>query len=82
MHIQYLILYCSLLAVVDLISEINECESSPCWNGTCVDLINYFECDCHGGYNGTLCDIGKVYLYKIYIKKTTFQSSLCTSLLH
>lgn len=39
--------------------EINmdECLSSPCIRGVCVDGINKFTCNCPHGYEGVLCDI-------------------------
>eukprot|EP00057_Strongylocentrotus_purpuratus_P010886 XP_011665360.1 PREDICTED: fibropellin-1-like [Strongylocentrotus purpuratus] len=37
--------------------EFDECESSPCLFGsTCLDMINYYQCDCTDGYNGTNCE--------------------------
>ena len=42
------------------ISDIDECLSSPCHNnGTCVDLVDGYNCTCMSGYNGILCEIGK-----------------------
>lgn len=40
-------------------SEINECQSSPCINGNCVDKVNGFTCNCHPGFYGKLCSNGK-----------------------
>ena len=44
-------------------TDINECSSGPCRNGgTCLDLINRFECQCVAGYTGTECEIGNKFL--------------------
>ncbi|XP_063909759.1 protein crumbs isoform X3 [Zophobas morio] len=37
--------------------DINECESSPCFQGTCVDKIGGYQCDCDEGFEGERCDI-------------------------
>ncbi|XP_019633198.1 PREDICTED: von Willebrand factor D and EGF domain-containing protein-like isoform X3 [Branchiostoma belcheri] len=37
--------------------EIDECQSSPCNNGTCEDLVNGFRCLCDNLHMGTLCDV-------------------------
>nr|KAI8740471.1 fibropellin-3-like; partial [Biomphalaria glabrata] len=36
---------------------IDECASSPCLNGACVDNIGSFRCMCFPGYKGRLCEI-------------------------
>ncbi len=42
-----------------IISEQNECESSPCSNGaTCIDELNQYHCICAPGYNYTHCQNG------------------------
>ncbi|XP_041453703.1 protein eyes shut homolog [Lytechinus variegatus] len=35
--------------------DIDECESSPCANGTCIDEVNGYTCDCTPGWTGKLC---------------------------
>lgn len=50
-----------------LISDVNECESSPCKNGgTCLNQQVGYSCKCKGGYSGAHCEEGDTY---IYIKK-------------
>ena len=44
---------------VDVCVEINECEkyNEPCENGgTCVDLVNTYECECLHEYHGVHCN--------------------------
>jgi hypothetical protein len=45
----------SVCAVLD----IDECASSPCINGECVDKVNGYTCVCDAGWTGTLCDVGQ-----------------------
>jgi hypothetical protein len=35
--------------------EINECDASPCVNGSCTDLVNDYSCSCPTGYDGKTC---------------------------
>eukprot|EP01065_Artemidia_motanka_P041243 TRINITY_DN5312_c0_g1_i1.p1 TRINITY_DN5312_c0_g1~~TRINITY_DN5312_c0_g1_i1.p1 ORF type:complete len:3109 (+),score=985.10 TRINITY_DN5312_c0_g1_i1:86-9412(+) len=38
--------------------DIDECETFPCANGICVNLINRYECDCRGtGFSGEHCEV-------------------------
>lgn len=41
-------------------ADFPECDSSPCVNGTCTDLVNNYRCTCTPGYSGRNCDIGKL----------------------
>ncbi|XP_035679857.1 fibropellin-3-like [Branchiostoma floridae] len=41
--------------------DINECENVTCQNqGSCVDLVNDFLCNCTAGWEGRLCENGKI----------------------
>lgn len=44
--------------------DINECESSPCFSGTCRDGIGRYSCECDDGYEGEHCEIGKNTIFK------------------
>ena len=35
--------------------NINECESSPCLEGTCMDRIGGYTCECNEGFEGDHC---------------------------
>ena len=48
------------LAFHTFLPDIDECASAPCQNdGSCLDAINGYTCDCVDGYEGTDCEIGK-----------------------
>ena len=41
------------------VAVVNECESSPCVNGVCQDLVNHYYCQCSTGWTGRNCDQSK-----------------------
>lgn len=43
-----------------LYADIDECLSNPCVHGDCLDEINGYTCLCYPGFQGTLCDSGKL----------------------
>ncbi|CAH1238490.1 FBN1 [Branchiostoma lanceolatum] len=39
-------------------TELDECQSDPCANGgTCIDLVNGYNCTCTALYTGSHCDV-------------------------
>ena len=43
--------------VFDLLSDFDDCSSSPCKNGgTCIDGVNQFTCQCKRGFSGVNCE--------------------------
>lgn len=42
-------------AGVNCETNINDCQSSPCHRGECIDGENSFTCNCNPGYTGYLC---------------------------
>lgn len=48
-------------------TDINECLSSPCQHGTCIDKVDSYSCNCSPGYIGRDCDTGIETLKQIKI---------------
>lgn len=41
--------------------DVDECVSQPCQNnGSCIDLINGYQCNCTNMFNGMTCTDGKL----------------------
>ena len=38
-------------------SDIQECDSSPCIFGDCVDRVAGYACYCWRGYTGDMCEV-------------------------
>ena len=61
--VEHLIISVNVGLHLSFLGNTNECESNPCQNGECQDLLNSFACSCHGGWQGTLCN-GESPVYK------------------
>ena len=50
--------------LIFFILDINECEFFPCENnGTCIDLIDQFTCQCVAGYTGDHCESSNLCIF-------------------
>ena len=47
-------------------AEINECVDVTCNNGSCVDQVNSYTCDCNDGYTGEHCETGRFYAMSFF----------------
>ena len=36
-------------------TNIDDCATNPCVNGTCTDLVDGYNCTCQAGFTGTNC---------------------------
>ena len=56
----YLIIIRYFAVLLCPILDTDECLSQPCRNnGTCIDDIAGYTCNCQQGYSGTTCEISK-----------------------
>ena len=55
-----------LVYIFVMLADIDDCASNPCENnGTCIDLVSNYTCNCTQGYRGKNCSIGKDRLSKL-----------------
>ena len=40
--------------------DIDDCAGVSCNNGTCVDGVNEYTCNCNSGYTGEHCNTGNI----------------------
>ena len=50
--------YISTNYIYYLLVDIDDCDTNDCVNGTCVDGINEYTCNCNEGYSGQFCNEG------------------------
>ena len=41
------------------LSDNDECASSPCFNGKCIDGVDSYTCNCNPRYSGLQCEFGE-----------------------
>ncbi len=42
-----------------VLTVIDDCDTSPCQHGSCLDLVNDYACLCDPDYTGFNCETGK-----------------------
>ena len=47
---------------------VDDCVNDPCGsNGTCVDELLGYSCNCSAGYTGTHCETGNAICYELHV---------------
>lgn len=62
--------------------DINECGSSPCRHGSCVNQINNYQCICDTGYYGRICSKCEFQNILLINNTYSFVSNVLVSRLH
>lgn len=53
--------HCDTTVCLTAVAEVDDCASSPCTeNGTCVDRVLGYFCNCSFGFTGTNCESGTI----------------------
>ena len=69
----------TMIVLLYISIDINECASQPCLNGgQCTDGVNQYTCTCAPGWEGTNCDISKNAFYQVCynIFKDTYKKKI------
>lgn len=64
------------------ITDINECQSSPCVQGNCTDYVNNYTCECQPGFRGVNCDTGMESMHFMTSNISFFSFRPWNALLH
>ena len=72
---------CCYYAFVEIyrfsVTDTDECADNPCENnGTCVDLVNAYDCICAAGFNDSNCTNSRIY-YDLLSYKMLLRSEGC-----
>ena len=64
-------------------TDVNECASMPCQNnGTCIDYINGFTCNCTSAFTGAVCETSRIVVIQLLVLFKFFHLDIdeCVSL--
>ena len=77
----YFLCYALMFIIVHLISDIDECTSSPCVQGDCTNKENHYTCLCENGWVGDNCDEGQstAAVHPMFQPGTNFRRQIMTS---
>ena len=62
------LLYFIFLNLFFLKTDINDCVDQSCGNGSCVDGVNSYSCNCSLGFTGDHCETGRLLLAMVGIR--------------
>ena len=63
------------------VTDTDECADNPCENnGTCVDLVNAYECICVAGFNDTNCTNSIINNSFVFETRFSFCIAICNAI--
>lgn len=63
-YLQYFFIHCKFDFIKLPLSDVNECDASPCHNnGTCINNAGSYICTCAAGWEGYNCEEGTLNFY-------------------